>query len=933
VESVTGDVGNFSVKVLQHPRFVDMDRCIACGNCTEKCPKKVANEYDAGLSKRKAIYVKYPQAVPLKYVVDPENCIFFVKGKGKCKACAKLCPAEAVNLQDQPKELTLNVGAVILAPGFRAFDPAGIRTWGYGIFPNVITSLELERYLSAGGPTGGHLIRPSDGKEVKKMAFLQCVGSRDYNKSPHGYCSAVCCMYAIKEAMISKEHVKDLDVSIFFMDMRTHGKEFERYYERAKSMGIQFHRCRVHSLEPGSAEGDLYFRYITDEGKQEKDEFDLAVLSVGMEISHQTTELAKRLGVELDEDNFALTSSFSPVNTSKAGVYVCGAFSGPKDIPESVMEASAAAAAAAIPLADSRSTLTKQRQFPPELEIQGLDPRIGVFICHCGTNIAGVVDVEELTNYAATLPGVAYVERNLFTCAQDTQNIIQQKIGEHRLNRVVVAACSPRTHEPLFRETLKASGLNEYLFEMANIRNQDSWVHSGEPETATGKAKDLVRMAVAKVGLLEPLPPVAVEVERQALVIGGGVAGMVSALGLADQGFPVHLVEKSSELGGNARHLFETWKGEPILPYVHDLIEKVKDHPHITVHMEGEIEHAEGYIGNFQSSIRKPTGLSTVKHGVAILATGGQPFKPDGYGYGQSPRVLTALEFDKLHQVGAERVKHGRTFVFIQCVGSRETERPYCSRVCCTHAVQAAISLKRENPERNVFILYRDMRTYGRREGLYKEARDLGVIFINYELHEKPNVRIEGDELEVVVWDHVLHHPFTIAADLVVLATAIVPSPGVQKLAQLYKLPLTADQFFQEAHAKLRPLDFATDGVYMAGLAHYPKPLEESIAQAEAAVARAATVLSRSQIDLDSIKARVDEERCDGCAVCVDVCPYDAISLERMWDTAAKVHIAVNVAKCKGCGLCQATCPKEGVNVGGFSYRQLAAQVKAALAS
>jgi heterodisulfide reductase subunit A2 len=505
VEQVGGEPGHFTVNLRRHPRYVDMDKCIACGECAAKCPKKVKDAYNEELNVRKAIYVQYPQAVPLKYQIDPQHCIKLIKGK--CSACEKICPAGAINFKDTAKELTVEVGSIILSPGFQAFNPAGIRTWGYKVFPNVITALEMERYLSASGPTGGHLTRPSDGKEVKKVAFLQCVGSRDYNKCSHGYCSSACCMFSIKEAMMAMDHVKGLEASIFYMDVRTHGKEYEHYFQRAQEMGIKFHCCRVHSLEPAAEPGDIYFRYITDSGMQVETSYDLVVLSVGMETPPQVVELASRLGVGLNANLFAETSTFSPIATSKPGVYACGTFTGPKDIPQAVMEASAAAAAAAAPLAEVRNSLTRHQEFPPERDVRGEEPRVGVFICHCGSNIAGVIDVAALADYAAKLPQVVYVERNLFTCAQDTQDIIKAKIHSHGLNRIVVAACTPRTHEALFQETLKASGLNEYLFEMANIRNQGSWVHAAEPQAATEKAKDMVRMAVAKVGLWNPCRP------------------------------------------------------------------------------------------------------------------------------------------------------------------------------------------------------------------------------------------------------------------------------------------------------------------------------------------------------------------------------------------------------------------------------------------
>ncbi len=938
VERLEGEIGNFEVTLRRRPRYVDADKCIACGQCAEKCPKIVPDPYNASIGRRKAIFVRYPQAVPLKYRIDAENCIKL--SRGECGVCEKVCPTGAVNFHDKEREITIRVGSVILSPGFRPFDPTGIRTWGYGIFPNVITAIELERYLSVSGPTGGRLLRPSDGKEVRRMAFLQCVGSRDYNKSSHGYCSSICCMFAIKEAMLAMSQTKDLEVSIFFMDVRTFGKGFERYYQRALEMGVKFHRCRVHSLEPAREEGCLYFRYISDEGKQIEAEFDLVVLSVGVEPREEARDLAARVGVDLNHNGFVARNPFNPVSTGKPGVYACGCFAGPMDIPRSVTDASAAAAAAALPLADQRHSLTSRKEFPPERDVRGEAPRIGVFLCHCGTNIAGVIDVEDVAAYAADLPHVAYVERSLFSCSQDSQQMIRRRILDNGLNRVVVAACTPRSHEPLFHETLKASGLNEHLFEMANIRNHASWVHAGDPRAATEKAKDLVRMAVAKAGLLDPMPLIAVGVNPWALVIGGGVAGMVVSLGLADQGFPVHLVEKSSELGGSARHLVETWSRAPIPPFVDGLVERVKTNSLITVHMKSEIVAAEGFVGNFLSTInkkgsdisKKSSGFSiAVKHGVTIIATGGQAYKPREYFYGQSRNVFTALEFDKLHLLGDERVKYGRNFVFIQCVGSREPGRMYCSKVCCTHSVLAAVALKEEDPGRNVYILYRDIRTYGQREELFKKAREMGVVFIRYDLDHRPEIHGSDANLKVTVTDHVLHEELNIPADVVTLAAAIVPPPDIRELARIYKLPLDEDDFFLEAHAKLRPVDFATDGVFVAGLAHYPKPTEETVEQAQAAVARAVTVLSRGRIELDAIKAHIDLERCDGCALCLDVCPYHAIALEPVEGPGEKQIAVVSIAKCKGCGLCQATCPKEGVNVAGFTYRQLAAQVAAAL--
>ncbi|KGO34743.1 heterodisulfide reductase, partial [Desulfobulbus sp. Tol-SR] len=858
---------DFTVTVKESPRFVDMDKCIACGACAEKCPKKVDSEYDAGTGKRKAIYVKYAQAVPLKYQIDPASCIRLQK-PGACGFCEKVCDAGAINFDDTEKTHQINVGAVILAPGFEAYDPKPAQVWGYGTMPNVITALQLERYLSASGPTEGHLVRPSDGKPVTKVAFLQCIGSRDENLCGNGYCSSVCCMYAIKEAVIAKDHVPGLATTIFYMDMRTHGKDFDKYLERARDeSNVRFVRCRVNGVEPQGPNGDLRIHYINEKGRQVEEYYDMVVLSVGLQTPKHVLDLAETTGIQLTADKFAATSDFAPVQTSQAGIFTCGAFAGPKDIPQSVVEGSAAAAAVADLLSPARHELTSEATFPEEKDISAEDPRIGVFVCHCGSNIAGVVDVEAVEDYAATLPNVVYVERNLFSCSQDTQEQITKRIQEQNLNRIVIAACTPRTHEPLFRETLKAAGLNEYLVEMANIRNHNSWVHSKDPSHATAKAKDLVRMAAAKVTYGTSLQPIAVPITRTALVVGGGVAGMTAALNLAEQGFEVNLVERTETLGGNALYLKHTWSGEHIPTRVAKLVDKVVWNDKITIHKGSEVTAVDGFVGNFRSTITSTSGISTViEHGVGIIATGGNIYSPTEYGYNEIKRVVTSIEFDKLHELKEKHIKSSKNFVYIQCVGSRES----------------------------------------------------------------------GNHVNVEVWDHVLHRPLKIKADMVILASAIRPKADAADLAKLYKIPVDGDGFFQEAHAKLRPVDFSTDGMFVAGIAHYPKPIEESVAQALAASARAATLLSKSQVSLDAVKATVDPDYCDGCALCIDVCPYNAITLTTIEAGVeggeGKRIISVNKAQCKGCGLCQGTCPKRGVYIAGFTMKQISSQIQAALA-
>ncbi len=897
-----------------------MSKCIACGLCAEKCPKKVVNEYNERLDKRKAAHVRYAQAVPLKYCIDSENCLYFQKGK--CKACQKFCPTGAVNFDEQESRSEVKVGSVIISTGFKPFDPSVYHQYSYSNFPNVVTALEFERILAASGPWMGHLVRPSDEKEPKKVAWVQCVGSRDINNCDHAYCSAVCCMYAIKEAVIAKEHSHGgMDATVFYMDMRTFGKDFERYYENAKTSGVRFIRSRIHTIGEQD-DKSLRVEYATEDGHALVEEFDMVVLSHGLEVPPSTVDLAGRMGIELRESKFMKTSSFSPVASSRPGIYVCGALAGPKDIPLSVVEASAAACAAAGKLSKARGTLAQEKEIPPAVDVRGESPKVGVFVCSCGINIAGVVDVKSVCEYAKTLPGVAHVENNLFSCSQDTQNKMADVIREQGLNRVVVAACTPRTHEPLFQETLQAAGLNKYLFDMANIRNQNSWVHSGQPQMATEKAKDLVRMAVAKASLLSPLDEVKLDVQPSAMVIGGGIAGMNAALELARQGFPTHLVERDGVLGGNARLLRTTALGEDVQAYLKDIIAQVEAEPNVTLHLGSEIKNVDGFVGNFKTTLATPEGEQIVEHGATVIAIGAQEYRPTEYMYGQDKRVMTYLEMDAAFMSGDLDPKKVGSAVFIQCVGSREPERPYCSKVCCTHSVESALHLKEHNPDCQVTVLYRDMRTFGERELLYKDARNKGVLFVRYDLADKPRVAVEGGKLTVTVKDHIIGRDLIIDADLVGLASAIVSHKNAD-LAQQFKVPLDEDGWFLEAHQKLRPVDFATDGVFMAGLAHYPKPIEEAVAQAQAAVARAVTVLSSKEMWLSGTVAFIDQKKCVGCGVCWTVCPYQAINQDD------KGLAVVNEALCKGCGTCVASCRSGAPNLKGFTTQDVMAQLEA----
>ena len=918
---VEGEEGHFEVTLNKRATRVDPDKCTGCGICAQKCPVEAIDEYNEGLSPRHSIYIRYPQAVPLVFTIDREKCI-------GCGICSEVCKANAIRYDEEDTETTIQVGSIILAPGIETFDPSVRSEYGYGRYPNVVTSIEFERILSASGPFMGCVQRPSDGEIPKKVAFIQCVGSRDATCG-NAYCSSVCCMYATKEAVIAREHMSAIEPTIFYMDMRAYGKDFDKYIERAKNeYGVRYVRCRVSNTDEEPDTHDLYITYCEDD-EVKRERFDMVVLSVGFTPSDSVRELADKLGVELNEYGFCETHTFNPLETSRPGIFVCGMFSSPKDIPETVTQASAAASCVGELLSSVRGTLVKRKEYPEELYVWHQPPRIGVFVCHCGINIGGVVDVPSVVRYAETLPNVVYACDNLYTCSSDTQEKIKQVIEEHGLNRIVVASCTPRTHEPLFQETIREAGLNRYLFEMANIRDQCSWVHMREPVAATEKAKDLVRMAVAKARRLVPLERPMLPVTRRGLVLGGGLSGMTAALTLAEQGFEVYLVEKDKELGGFLRKIHYTLDNDDPQMYLKDLVEKVEGNELIRVFLDAEVEDTSGYVGNFKSTVVSNSGDGAKKeleHGAIIVATGGEEYHPNEYLYGEDDRVVTQLELEEQLATGDNNNGFGNV-VMIQCVGSRDEERPYCSRVCCGEAIKNALKIKELDPEANVFILYRDVRTYGLMEEHYGRAREAGVFFIRYEEEDKPKVskyRSDGGEekLEVSVFEPVIGEQLLIDADIIVLSAAVVPPADNEHLSKMLKVPLNEDGFFLEAHVKLRPVDFATDGVFVCGMAHSPKNMEESISQAKAAVSRACTLLSKDEIEAEGITATVNKDRCSGCGLCVLVCPYNAVEIDEE-EGVAKVNSAI----CKGCGACAAICRSSAIDVMGYTDRQVYAVI------
>jgi heterodisulfide reductase subunit A len=902
-----GSPGHFKATIVQRPRYVDINKCTLCGECTAVCPIEVRSAFDANLGTRKAIDRVYAQAAPNAAVILEEYC-------KKCKRCVKACKAGAIDLKQEARTFELDVGAILLTPGFDAFEAGQRGEFGFGHAQNVVTNVQFERILSASGPTGGRILRPSDGNSPRRIAFIQCVGSRD-TVCGNGYCSSVCCMAATKEAILAKEHEPDADITIFFLDLRAFGKDFERYYERARNeKGIRYVRAFISRTYEMPDTKNLVLRYLSPDLRQVEEEFDMVVLSLGLEPSATVLGLAERIGVDLNPWGFARTAELLPLETSRPGVFVAGVFQEPKDIPDTVMQASAAAARAMALLAPARGTQVRTKQYPPQRDVTDEPPRIGVFVCHCGSNIASVVDVERVVEQVKGLPDVVHAEHTVYTCADDSQARMKQRIAEHRLNRVVVASCTPRSHEPIFRDTLRDAGLNPYLLEMANIREQCSWVHAGDAEAATRKAFELVRMIAARVAESVPLKDETVPVHKAALVVGGGIAGMTASLALADQGFPVHLVEESGVLGGTARRIHRTLDGADVQAFLGKTVERITSHPQVSIYLNSRASEVEGHIGAFSTKITSAGESRKIKHGVVVVATGAVEHTPQSYGYGRSEKVLTQLELSERLGRGEIDLPDKATVVMIQCVEQRNEERPYCSRVCCTTAVKNALLLRDRFPLARILVLYRDIRTYGFREAAYREAREKGVLFVRYEPERPPEIDSSG---RLRVHEPTLGRPLEILPDMVVLAAPMVPRADRKELSDLLRVPLNADGFFLEAHVKLRPVDFASEGLFLCGTAHAPKGISETISQANAVAGRAASILSRKAMPVSGQIAWVDPDKCISCMTCVHVCPYHAPTIGR--NNKAEIQGAV----CMGCGSCTAECPAKAIQLRHYLDNQI----------
>lgn len=931
---VEGRAGDFTVTVRRRPIYVDPEKCINCGLCTAVCPVDLPSFFEEELVTRKAIYKMAPRALPDSYVVDK------IPRCETCRRCESICPTRAVNLDEEPYEQDLSVGAIILSMGYALSDPEEYGELGYGRFPNVIHSMQYERLASRSGPTEGVVLRPSDGKIPRRIAWLQCVGSRD-QKYP--YCSSICCMYATKEAMIAKERIPGVHCQIFIMDERAFNKEFNAYYEEAqRKYQVEYTRCRISAVKEDPQTHDLILRYPDEEGRMREDRFDLVVLSLGSRPPDGARDLARVLGIDLNPYGFCETDKFNPLEASRPGIYVCGTFQSPKEIAETIIDAAGAAGDVMRLLREHLGEHPSSREYPflwkpdgfvPERDVRGEPPRMGVFLCRCTPTLDGVIDVEDVAAWARTQPDVAHVQVMDYGCFDAGQDAIRAAVQEHHLNRVVVGACSHRTHEPFFQKVTRQAGLNPYLMEMVNLREHCAWVHVDDPAGATRKAKAMLGTALARVRLAEPVYKEAVVPEPRALVIGGGVSGMTAALTIADAGYEVVLVEREPELGGNLRHVYYVAEGEDPQRLLRDLVNRVVGHERIRVLTRTEIVSHTGRVGEFRSVLRTTTRTggtveTEVRHGVTIVATGGQEWRGSVYMYGRDPQVVTSMELEQMIVHRPERIADLDTVVFIQCVWP-EGEVGYCSRICCTNTMKNAIRLKMLNPDCRVVVLYRDIVTYGFREAIYTEARRRGVIFMRYDEEHMPIIRSVGPRLELVAWDPSLREEVALYPDLVALSMAVLPSEGTERLARILDVPLSGEGFFMEAHLKMRPMDFVAEGIFVCGMAHYPKFIEECIANAQATAGRALTVLTKDRFYIGGVVARVDQSKCVGCLTCVRACPF-GIPKVRYTDVGVgsiRGAAYIEPALCQGCGTCTAECPAKAIQLVAYKDEQVLAQV------
>jgi heterodisulfide reductase subunit A len=937
IADASGQAGDFTVILRRNPRYVSIERCTNCGLCALACPVRLPSQFQAELVTEKAIHKSAPRSLPDTFFVEKGDYC------QDCRRCEEVCPTGAVNLDEEPWEEVIHVAAIILAVGYQLADPGELEELGYGRYPNVVNSMQYERYVSRSGPTDGLVLRPSDNQPPKRIAWLQCIGSRDQE---HPYCSSICCMYATKEAVLAKERLPgDVHCQIFMMDERAFNKEFNAYFHRSfEEYGVEYTRCRISQLREDPDTHDLFVRYQDEQGEMREERFNMVVLSVGTRPPAAADTLSRTLGFELNQYGFCQTDKFTPLETSQPGIYVCGAFASPKEIAETIIDAVGAAGDVMRLFHDNLGGLPSSREypflsdnaFPPERDVSGEPPRIGVFVCRCYPTLEGVLDIERLLAAAEEYPNVAYAAEIGYGCFPEGQAAIKEAIARHNLNRVVVAACSHRTHQSLFQRVVREAGLNPYLMEMVNIREHCAWVHSRQPQAAMRKAKELVRMAVGRAALLAPLHKMAIGPVQRALIVGGGVSGMTAALAIADAGFDVTLVERDDALGGNLRHIYYVAEGDNPQRLLRDLVNRVRGHTHIEVHTRTELVRHDGHLGAYRSTLRRRDGVEhTVEHAVTIVATGGQEVQGTQHLLGQHPQVSTQLNLEEVIAHRPAEIAKLKEVVMIQCVRPEGVEYDYCSRTCCTNTLKNALRIKQMNGDCQITVLYKDIITYGFREQYYTEARRQGVLFVRYSDENAPQVEDADGRLRITVREPMLNVPLVMEPDLLVLSMATGPSEGTKELAEILGVPLSSEGFFLEAHVKMRPMDFVEEGIFVCGMAHYPKFIEECISQALSTAGRAITYLCKHPLHLGDVVAEVDQSKCVGCLTCVRTCPFEIPQIDHSKSGVGNLVGAAYIEPtlCQGCGTCVAECPAKAIQLRNFRDEQIVVPEMAVLGS